>query len=100
MPDEQPVRLHCFAHSAEGVSVFDHWAASVGPGVRPLPVLLPGCAPPPRRAAGDHAPALLTDVLPRFTGPDQGPFVLYGHGFGAMIALTVARALHEAGLPG
>ncbi|MER6210839.1 thioesterase II family protein [Streptomyces sp. NPDC001073] len=100
MPDEQPVRLHCFAHSAEGVSVFDHWAASVGPGVRPLPVLLPGCAPRRGEPRVTTHQALLADVLPRFTGPDQGPFVLYGHGFGAMIALTVARALHEAGLPG
>ncbi|WAX82223.1 hypothetical protein [Streptomyces sp. KMM 9044] len=43
MPDEQPVRLCCFAPSGEGPSVFDDWAASVGPGARPVPVLLPGC---------------------------------------------------------
>ncbi|MGX1915412.1 thioesterase II family protein [Streptomyces phaeochromogenes] len=100
MPDEQPVRLHCFAHSAEGVSVFDDWAASVGPGVEPVPVLLPGCATrriEPRLTTHQE---LLAEVLPLFTGAPCAPYVLYGHGLGAMIALTVTRALHEAGLPG
>ncbi|MDQ0955770.1 surfactin synthase thioesterase subunit [Streptomyces phaeochromogenes] len=100
MSVEQPVRLHCFAHSAEGVFVFDDWAASVGPGVEPVPVLLPGC--PQRRTAPrvtTHA-GLLADVLPLFTARHPGPYALYGHGLGAMAALTVARALHEAGLPG
>ncbi|MDO0939221.1 thioesterase domain-containing protein [Streptomyces sp. DG2A-72] len=44
--------------------------------------------------------ALLADVLPQFTDPCSGPYVLYGHGLGAMVALTVTRALHEAGMPG
>jgi surfactin synthase thioesterase subunit len=44
--------------------------------------------------------ALLADVLPLFAEPHPGPYVLYGHGLGAMVALTVARALHEAALPG
>ncbi|MDG9720159.1 thioesterase II family protein [Streptomyces sp. DH24] len=100
MPDEQPVRLHCFAHSAEGVSAFDDWAAHVGPGVEPVPVHMPGS--PGRRTeprVTTHE-ALLAEVLPRFADPNPGPYVLYGHGLGAMIALTVTRALHEAGLPG
>lgn len=100
MPDEQPVRLHCFAHSPEGVCVFDDWAASVGPGVEPIPVLLPGCKQRRAEPRLTTHEALLADLLPLFTGPRPDPFVLYGHGLGAMIALTVTRALHEAGLPG
>ncbi|NKQ29208.1 thioesterase II family protein [Streptomyces galbus] len=100
MSDERPVRLHCFAHSADGVSVFDRWAQSTGPGVEVLPVVLPGGAgghggPRPVTHAG-----LLAQLLPRFSDPGPGPYVLYGHGLGAMIALTLTRALHEAGLPG
>jgi surfactin synthase thioesterase subunit len=99
MSVEQPLRLHCFAHSAEGVSVFDDWAAHVGPDVEPVPVLLPGCAQrrtEPRLTT--HA-ALLADVLPLFADPFPGPYALYGHGLGATMALAVARALHGAGLP-
>ncbi|MFD5632153.1 MULTISPECIES: thioesterase II family protein [unclassified Streptomyces] len=100
MSDGQPVRLHCFAHSGEGVFVFDHWAASTGEGVEVAPVPLPGCAA--RRTAPRPTThrALLADLLPLFTAAQPGPYVLYGHGLGAMIAFTVTRALHEAGLPG
>jgi surfactin synthase thioesterase subunit len=100
MPDEQSVRLHCFAHSTEGAPAFDDWAASAGRGVEPVPVLLPGGAQRRTEARVTTAEALLADLLPRFTGPQPGPYVLYGHGVGALAALAVTRALHEAGLPG
>ena len=100
MSAEQPVRLHCFAHSAEGISVFDMWAASTGPGVEPVPVLLPGCAQRRTEPRVTTHEALLADVLPQLTDSFSGPYALYGHGLGAMMALAVARALHEAGLPG
>ncbi|MGW5608465.1 thioesterase II family protein [Streptomyces sp. NPDC003753] len=100
MTSGQPVRLYCFAHAGAGVSAFHGWAASVGPGVVPIPVLLPGrdgrrCEP---RATTREA--LLADVMRLFTGDPTAPFVLYGHSLGALVAYTVARALHEAGRPG
>ena len=95
MSDERPVQLHCFAHSEGGVSVFEHWAASTGPGVEVKPVPLPRGA----RAVTTRE-ALLAELLPRFTAAGPGPYVFYGHGLGAMVAFTVTRALHEAGLPG
>ncbi|WP_230195124.1 thioesterase II family protein [Streptomyces coriariae] len=100
MSDEPPVLLHCFAHAAEGADVFENWAESTGPGVTVAPVLLPGCASRRTEARLTTHEALLADVLPRFVRPRPGPYVLFGHGLGAMIALTVTRALHEAGLPG
>jgi surfactin synthase thioesterase subunit len=100
MPDEQPVRLHCFAHSAGGVLAFDDWAAHVGPGVELVPVRLRGSQPGRNVPRSPPHEGLLADVLSRFTQRQPGPYVLYGHGLGAMVALTVTRALHEAGLPG
>lgn len=100
MPHEQPVRLYCFAHAGAGVSAFHGWAASVGPGVMPVPVLLPGRD---RRSGEPRATtreALLRDVLHLFTDAPAAPYVLYGHGLGALVCYTVARALHEMGLPG
>ncbi|MDQ0904428.1 surfactin synthase thioesterase subunit [Streptomyces canus] len=100
MSVEQPVRLHCFAHSAEGVGVFDDWAADVGAGVEPVPVLLPGCAQRRTEPRITTHAALLADVLPSFTESRRGPYALYGAGLGAMAARGVTRALLEAGLPG
>ncbi|MFD5899744.1 thioesterase II family protein [Streptomyces sp. NPDC060366] len=100
MSVEGPVRLYCFAHSPEGVSAFGGWAARTGPGVEPVPVLLPGCTRRRSEPRVRTRTALLAEVLPLFTGPRPGPYALYGHGLGALAALTAARALHEAGLPG
>ncbi|TGA99664.1 thioesterase domain-containing protein [Streptomyces sp. MZ04] len=100
MSNDQPVRLYCFGHSAEGASVFDGWAAHVGAGVEPVPVFRPGSGVQHDERRVTTRDALLADLLPQFTAPQPGPYVLYGHGLGAMIALTVARAVHEAGLPG
>ncbi|WP_314225133.1 thioesterase II family protein [Streptomyces zaehneri] len=100
MSDEQPVRLYCFAHSIGGESLFEHWAASAGPGVEVVPVSLPGGDRRRSEPRVSTHEALLADVLPLFTDAHRGPYVLYGHGLGAMAALAVTRALHEAGLPG
>lgn len=98
MSDEPPVRLHCFAHSGDGVSVFDGWPSATGPGVEAVPVRLPTGARgsrPPLTTYQDF----LAEVLPRFTPSQPGPYALYGHGLGALAALTVARALQETGAP-
>ncbi|MEV7347026.1 thioesterase domain-containing protein [Streptomyces sp. NPDC093544] len=100
MADGRSVRLHCFAHSEGGLSLFDGWAASAGPGVEVLPVPLPGGRRRRWEPRASTHEALLADVLPLFTDPHPAPYVLYGHGLGAMVAFTVTRALHEAGLPG
>ncbi|WP_086792195.1 thioesterase II family protein [Streptomyces thermovulgaris] len=100
MHDDRPVRLHCFAHAGAGVSSFHGWPAALGRGVEPVPHLLPG------RDARRHEPrvtgrdALLADLMGRFTDAPPGPYVLYGHSLGALVAYTLTRALHEAGLPG
>ncbi|MET9445063.1 thioesterase domain-containing protein [Streptomyces sp. NPDC006610] len=85
--------LHCFAHSARAAGLFDGWRAGLGPGVRPVaaPVPAPGAL---------SRDTLLARAMEPFTVPGPGPYVLYGHGLGALIAYTVVRALHEAGLPG
>ena len=100
MSDEQPVRLHCFAHSAADGSAFDHWPANAGPGVEVVPVPLPGGEQRRREPPVTTHEALLADLLPVFAHPRPGPWVLYGHGLGALAAFTLTRALHATGRPG
>ncbi|WP_306324237.1 MULTISPECIES: thioesterase II family protein [unclassified Streptomyces] len=100
MPHEQPVRLYCFAHAGADVSTFQDWTAAVGPGVIPVPVLLPGRGRRRDEFSVTTREALLGDVLHLFTNASAGPCVLYGHGLGALVCYTVARALLEIGLPG
>ncbi|MDN3027277.1 alpha/beta fold hydrolase [Streptomyces sp. S.PB5] len=103
MPDEQPVPLHCFAHAGAGVSSFHAWPAGLGSGVRAVPHLLPGRDGRRREPRATGPEALLADLMDDFrTTPNTPcePYVLYGHSLGALVAYTLTRALHEAGLPG
>ncbi|MEU4884256.1 alpha/beta fold hydrolase [Streptomyces althioticus] len=100
MAAAQPIRLYCFAHAGAGVSAFHGWAARVGPDVVPVPVLLPGRDRRRREPRVTTRAALLDDVMRLFGGAPTAPFVLYGHSLGALVAYTVARALHEAGRRG
>ncbi|MFJ9033476.1 thioesterase II family protein [Streptomyces sp. NPDC102274] len=100
MPDEQPVRLHCFAHAGAGVSSFHGWPADLGRAVEPVPHTLPGRESRRREPRVVRREALLAEAMGTFTRAPSGPYVLYGHSLGALVAHTITRALHGAGLPG
>jgi surfactin synthase thioesterase subunit len=99
MPGAEPVPLHCFAHAGAGITAFHGWPAGLGAGVRAVPHLLPGRDSRRREPRATSREALLADLMDHFR--DQtAPYVLYGHSLGALVAYTLTRALHEAGLPG
>lgn len=96
MPD---VPLHCFAHAGAGVTSFHGWPARLGAGVRSVPHLLPGRERRRREPRATSREALPADLMDDFRDL-SGPYVLYGHSLGGLVAYTLTRALHEAGLPG
>ncbi len=96
---EPPVRLYCFAHAGAGVSAFQGWARSTGPGVEPVPVLLPGREGRRREPRLTDRDALVAELLDRLRVEPGQPYVMYGHSLGAMVVHTLARALQEEGLP-
>ncbi|MER5886587.1 alpha/beta fold hydrolase [Streptomyces sp. NPDC001941] len=103
MSEERPVRLHCFAHAGAGVSAYFGWPNHLGPGVEQSAHLLPGREGRRREPRLTDRQGLLDDLLHKVaTGPGgpHEPYVLYGHSLGALVAYTLTRALHEAGLPG
>ncbi|MCC9157478.1 thioesterase domain-containing protein [Streptomyces parvulus] len=98
MSDAPPVPLHCFAHAGAGISAFHGWSADLGTGALPTPHLLPGREARRREPRVTARETLLADLFDGFRAP-AAPYVLYGHSLGALVAYTLARALHEAGLP-
>ncbi|MET9887097.1 alpha/beta fold hydrolase [Streptomyces sp. NPDC006430] len=99
MAREQDVRLVCFAHAGAGISAFHRWSELLGPGVRPEPQLLPGRDGRRREPRVTTREALLDDLRHLFKEQPPGPYVLYGHSLGGLIAYTLTRALYAAGLP-
>lgn len=94
-----PVRLYCFAHAGAGVSAFNGWARSIGPGVETVPVLLPGRERRRREPRLTGRAALLAELLDQVRPEPGQTFILYGHSLGAMVAHTLTQALHEQGRP-
>ncbi|MFD4246272.1 thioesterase II family protein [Streptomyces sp. NPDC058525] len=99
MAREQDVRLVCFAHAGAGTSAFHRWSEQLGPGVTPRPHLLPGRDGRRREPRVTTREDLLDDLRDLFKEQPPGPYVLYGHSLGGLIAYTLTRALHDAGLP-
>lgn len=101
MPDGRTVTLYCFAHAGAGVDCFHRWPAAAGADVEIVPLALPGRDSRRREARVTDRDGLVDaflDVL-RQHHPDQGPFALYGHSLGGLVAYTLARALADKGLP-
>lgn len=101
MPVDRPVTLYCFAHAGAGVDCFRHWPAAAGADVEIVPLVLPGRGGrrrQPRVTDPDGLVGTFLDVF-RQRPPDQGPFALYGHSLGGLVAYTLARVLADKGLP-
>ncbi|MFE0178757.1 thioesterase II family protein [Streptomyces sp. NPDC059002] len=96
--ENEPLRMYCFAHAGAGVSAFGRWPSRLGAGVQHVPVLLPGRDVRRRERRLTDRRALLVDLLRTTGAPPAGPYVLYGHSLGGLIAYTAARALEDAGL--
>ncbi|MER5950759.1 thioesterase domain-containing protein [Streptomyces sp. NPDC001904] len=94
------MRLFCFGHAGAGASGFGRWQHHCGPGVDVVPMTLPGRAGRRREPRATSRDALLEDLFaPLAAAAARGPYALYGHSLGALVAHALTRALLEAGLP-
>lgn len=98
-PDPQAVRIFCFPHAGGATRVFTAWQGALGPGAQILAV----CRPGREHRAAEPAPTLDAYIegacaAIRTACADGGPFLLFGHSLGSLVAFEVAKRL--ADLPG
>lgn len=94
------VRLYCLAHAGAGVASYRRWPVAAGTAVDVVPLPLPGRDNRRREPRVTDRAALLADLLPDLlTAARTGPYALYGHSLGALVAYTLTRALADAGAP-
>ncbi|MET9255121.1 alpha/beta fold hydrolase [Streptomyces sp. NPDC003717] len=87
----------CFAHAGGSPGEYARWSDELPDAVRLSAVQLPGrgarAAEPPATTVEEIAEEIATTARPTV------PFVLFGHSFGGLLALAVARTLRARGGP-
>jgi surfactin synthase thioesterase subunit len=93
------LRLFCIPHAGAGASIYRTWAEQMPRSILVSPVQLPGredrFAEAPRTAIAEIADELTGAFAARL----NGPYALFGHSMGALIAFEVARRMRRKGLP-
>ncbi|MFD9325193.1 thioesterase II family protein [Streptomyces sp. NPDC060065] len=89
-------QLFCLPHAGGSSAGFAPWSRRVAAHARVRPVELPGRGtrwdePPPDRLA-----TLVADLATRIRAEADGPYLLYGHSFGALLAYELAHALRPS----
>lgn len=96
MREAHRLRLFCFPHAGAGASCFSRWPAVLGPDIEVVPVTLPGRGARRGERRVVDPDALLGHLFSMLGPPPWGPYVMYGHSLGALVAYTLARALKGA----
>lgn len=91
--------LFCFAHAGGGSAFFRSWAGRLGKEIDVCPVLLPGRESRLREAPIRRMPELLDAVAAELRESTAGPFALFGHSVGAIVAYETARRLSAVARP-
>ncbi len=96
-PPRPALRLLCLPHAGGGASEFRDWRLAERLGAEIWAVQLPGrenrLAERPFRRISPLAAKLADELAPLMTGP----FVVFGHSMGALLAFELTRSLRRAG---
>lgn len=92
-------RLFCLPYSGASASVYARWERQLPRTIEVRPVELPG-----RGARMDEAPstdphALAAHLADEIADAIVGPYALFGHSLGALLAFEVAHVLRARGVP-
>lgn len=101
-PDPQPgaaLRLICLPYAGGGAVVYRPWRRLLPPSVALSIVQLPGRETRLREAPFTRMAALVAALAEAAAPLAAGPYALFGHSMGALVAFELARALRRAGAP-
>ncbi|MFD0638277.1 thioesterase II family protein [Catenulispora yoronensis] len=93
------VRLFCLPPAGGGASAFRGWSELLGPGAQVTVVQLPGREDRVQEPVHSDMDALLDELVPVMADALDGPYALFGHSLGALIAFETARRLVALGAP-
>jgi medium-chain acyl-[acyl-carrier-protein] hydrolase len=92
------LRLICLPYAGAGASIFRAWPTAL-PGIEVLAARLPGREGRLREPMPRTWRALVEQSVDALLPSLRGPYALFGHSMGAVLALAVARELSSRGAP-
>jgi len=97
MPSDRALpRLLCLPHAGGSAVVFHSWRRRFADRARVTPVELPGHGSRRGEPLIGDTPGLVTKLAGELAGASDGPYVLFGHSFGALIAFELAHRLADS----
>ena len=96
-PAAPAVRLFCLPFAGGGASTYAAWPALFPDGVEVCPVELPGRLTRWSEKPFDRAEPLVEALATALAGELDGPYALFGHSMGALLAFELARTLRRRG---
>jgi medium-chain acyl-[acyl-carrier-protein] hydrolase len=93
--------LICLPYAGGSAAAYSRWERKLGAGVGVRAVELPGRGRRIREAPLTSSEALVEQLLIDLAADlEQGPFALFGHSMGGLLAFQLTHALVDRGLPG
>jgi surfactin synthase thioesterase subunit len=96
-PAHPGLTLYCLPHAGGSASAYAPWVRALAPGIAVVGVDFPAHGSrfdePPLGSIAEMAAELAAEILHRA----PGPFALYGHSLGALVAYETALLLEESG---
>ncbi|MDE1165522.1 MAG: alpha/beta fold hydrolase [Pseudomonas sp.] len=93
------VQLFCLPYSGASAMVYSRWRRAVPDWLSVLPVELPGRGARMGEALQTDMHALARQLAREVLLKINGPYALFGHSLGGLLAFEMAHALREAGAP-
>lgn len=91
--------LYCLPHAGGSARPYGRLEAAVPPGVRVVPLELPGHGRRLREPLLRDIGQVVTEVIRLMGEGRHRPFALFGHSFGALVGYETARRLRQLGTP-
>ena len=93
---EPIARLFCLPYAGGSVAVYHRWARSMPPGLAVHPVELPGHGLRRDEPLLGDFDTLVGWIAQQLLATVTGPYVLFGHSLGALLAFETARAVRDS----
>jgi medium-chain acyl-[acyl-carrier-protein] hydrolase len=87
--------LFCIPHAGGGASAYRRWAEALSPNIDVRVLQLAGREARFRETALDDLDAVIADLWSAVQAETSGPFALFGHSFGSLLAFELAHEIRR-----